>query len=205
MFRIQPGRIKDKTFGANFFNMIQGLTTSSSKGVDVRWKTRKQLEDIFGEDTPEMMQSLPSRPHPSCAKVQQWRLPEDYTNMQVKQTKEYKVTGATKISGDQTEALQEAMSMNMDEEFMRAFEKDFDDPSNEDMLKALVIFVAACPNNPAEGLCGELPLCQSPAEGLWVCLSLSQGCSRSTPESSQFPSSVFRFNEQGCGRQYASR
>lgn len=133
----QSGRIKDKTFGANFFNMIQGLTTSSSKGVDVRWKTKKQLEDIFGEEAGQMMVALPTRAHPSCASVKQWRLPEDYSNMQVKQTKEYKVTGATKISGDQTEALQDAMNMNMDEEFMRAFEKDFEDPSNEDLLKAI--------------------------------------------------------------------
>ena len=62
-------RIKDRSFGQSFFTTIQTITSNNKRGVELRWKTRKQMVDIFGDQAEEMMGCCPARSHPANPKV----------------------------------------------------------------------------------------------------------------------------------------
>jgi len=52
-------RLKDRSFGSNFWNKAKSVTSQNSKIKEARWKTAKQLEDIFGAEADQMKTVLP--------------------------------------------------------------------------------------------------------------------------------------------------
>ena len=128
-------RIKDKTFGSSFWNVVQGITSKNTRGVELRWKTRKQLEDIFGVQTEDMIEVLPKRLHPANNRIEQWRLSDDYASMEVEKTKSRKVTGSRKLTDGQASGLRDAMDLNITDNTMHEVEKDFEDPAFKKMLE----------------------------------------------------------------------
>jgi hypothetical protein len=52
-------RLKDRTFGSVFWNQAKSVSSLNSKIKEARWKTAKQLEDIFGAEADEMKKVLP--------------------------------------------------------------------------------------------------------------------------------------------------
>ena len=123
-------RLKDKTFGACFWQSVSSIVQVNSKSKEMRWKTAKQLEDIFGEEAESMKASLPQRRHPKNAKVhvhvcqpaipvqlmflnclhgfvcqvRQWLLEDDFSTMSISKQKTNSVSNASKLS--QAQAVQ---------------------------------------------------------------------------------------------------
>jgi hypothetical protein len=62
-------RLKDRTFGACFWQSVASIVQVNSKSKEMRWKTTKQLEDIFGEEADSMKAHLSQRRHPKNPKV----------------------------------------------------------------------------------------------------------------------------------------
>ena len=71
--------------------------------------------------------SLFRRNHPANDRVRQWLLTDDYAQLSVNNTKEMKVSGASKLNSKQGEALMGAMSLNVEEDLGADFAEDFQD------------------------------------------------------------------------------
>ena len=67
------------------------------------------------------------RNHPANDRVRQWLLTDDYAQLSVNNTKEMKVSGASKLNSKQGEALMGAMSLNVVEDLGADFAEDFQD------------------------------------------------------------------------------
>jgi hypothetical protein len=52
-------RLKDRSFGSVFWSQAKSVTSVNSKIKEARWKTAKQLEDVFGPEAEEMKKVLP--------------------------------------------------------------------------------------------------------------------------------------------------
>ncbi len=65
-------RIRDPLFGQSFWSMCETIESVNSRKKKVRWLTKKQLQDKFGEESEIMEEPLPKRKHPKNPKVFQW-------------------------------------------------------------------------------------------------------------------------------------
>ena len=66
-------RLKDRSFGAAFWNQIKSIQSKNARGTEIRWKTDAQLEAIFGFEKETMKETLPWRKHPRNARVRSLR------------------------------------------------------------------------------------------------------------------------------------
>ena len=55
-------RLKDNSFGSVFWSQAKSVVSTNSKVKEARWKTSKQLEDVFGAEAEEMKKVLPRQP-----------------------------------------------------------------------------------------------------------------------------------------------
>lgn len=131
--------LKERTFGAAFWNVVSSITTKNSKNVELRWKTAKQLQDIFGDEADTMKEALPSRPHPQQPRITQWRLPEDYSTMAIEKGKSRSASGSQKLNSSQFEGLTDAIdNIKFDQNFIAELEKEFEHADNKMVLEALI-------------------------------------------------------------------
>lgn len=146
-------RLKDKTFGACFWQSVSSIVQVNSKSKEMRWKTTKQLEDVFGEEAETMKASLPQRRHPKNARVHvhvcqpaitmqlifsncfhsfvcqvcQWLLEDDFSTMSILKQKTNSVSNASKLSQAQAEGLDDAMDFNLDDNAFEGLQHGFSD------------------------------------------------------------------------------
>jgi len=82
---------------------------------------------------------LQRRSHPANDKVRQWLLTDDYASLAITNAKEMKISGATKVSQKQGEALMASMDLNVEEDLGADLAEDFEeyDGALQEIIKSM--------------------------------------------------------------------
>jgi hypothetical protein len=116
--------IKDPQFGTAFWQQLDSLTTLNCRKKKAQWLSKAQVVTKYGDEADEIMKSLPSRKHPKAPKVKQWMDVDDIATLEVQKAKVMQHKGESKLDGNQTKGLLDAMDgLEMDDD---ALDETFD-------------------------------------------------------------------------------
>ena len=113
-------RIKDPEMGSSFWNAVESLEALSSMGRLQAWKTKKQLEDRYGDELQTLLpdNSFLVRPNPLNPKLKLYLDREDSMKLVLNKGSKYSCSNTSKISKEQLGSLKEAFQGDIDEDML---------------------------------------------------------------------------------------
>lgn len=113
-------RIKDPEMGSSFWNAVESLEALSSMGRLQAWKTKKQLEDRYGDELQILLDdnSFLVRPNPLNPKLKLYLDREDSMKLVLNKGSKYSCSNTSKISKEQLGSLKEAFQGDIDEDML---------------------------------------------------------------------------------------
>ena len=122
-------RIKHPEFDQAFWEVVETLTTTSSRKKIVAWLSKAQVKEKYGDESGEMMLVLPSRKHPKNPKIMQFADCDDIAIMEVAKGSMKSVKTAQKLDKDQVAGLADSLNLAVDDDLMEDAQNDFQNDS----------------------------------------------------------------------------
>jgi hypothetical protein len=107
--------LRDNKFGDHFFQAVQSVTHKMQMDRTIKWLTKKQMEDTFGDEAQERMNdgSHVKRTDPQNSKFFQWMKKSDKSVHSRSKEQKVNTMGSAKISSDDFHSLNDSMSMSV--------------------------------------------------------------------------------------------
>ena len=107
--------LRDNKFGDHFFQAVQSVTHKMQMDRTIKWLTKKQMEDTFGDEAQERMNdgSHVKRTDPQNSKFFQWMKKSDKSVHSRSKEQKVNTMGSSKVSSDDFHSLNDSMSMSV--------------------------------------------------------------------------------------------
>ena len=122
-------RIKHPEFDQSFWEVVETLTTTSSRKKVVVWLSKAQVKEKYGDEADEMMQVLPSRKHPKNARIMQFADCDDIATMEVSKNSSKSVKSTRKLDKEQTAGLSDGLNLMVDDDLLEDAQNNFQNDS----------------------------------------------------------------------------